>query len=223
MKIHDAPFVAGIEIEGLYHQSRYDSIHNAFRSNRIELNDFDADVGQNFFTFGYDGSIEPFGRHRKAGGLNDFELKTPPFIVKPDRFPIPDHIMKGIMLFKEHAKPIINHVSGLHVHISGRGMSVESQKTEFLSILQDEFRKYRVHSPRENYCKAEGRSDRYCPVRRCDKWHYEFRIFNGTMNSRAIQTAVFNCLSVTLKTKKILRDKRQKEIDSDVKSVSIEG
>jgi len=201
MDIKEAPYVCGIEIEGLYEYSDlvYNRIYDKFRNHGAGLQEYGGGVGSKHFSFGYDGSVEPYGRHKRNRHLRDFEFRTPPFAVMPDRFPVPRHIIKGISLFKQSANPIVSHVCGLHVHISGRGMSVESGKAQFLHALQDQFAKYYVHKHRENYCKMMGdRNDRYCPVRQVDKWHYE----------RAIQTAVFDCLNNVLKVKRKLRAAR---------------
>jgi hypothetical protein len=211
MDIKEAPYVCGIEIEGLYEYSdfRYNAIHDEFKSNGVSLQEYGGDVGSSHFSFGYDGSVEAYGRHRLNRHLRDFEFRTPPFAVTPNRFPVPRHIMKGISLFKQTAHPIVSHICGLHVHISGRGVSVETGKTKFLHELQDRFVKYYVHKHRKNYCKTmDCRSDRYCPVRNVGKWHYEVRVFNATFNERAIQTAVFDCLHNVLEVKRKMRAER---------------
>lgn len=198
-------YYCGIEIEGLSQNAHNCDLIDIFDSHGYNLHGYSADVGQSHFCLDTDGSINKFGKHNQRG-YDDFEFKTPPFSVKFQRFPIPSHIMGAIKLFKEKCNPVINHSCGLHVHLSGVGMSIASEKERFRELMAESFKGYFVHKLREDYCRGEGR---YEPVRRCGKWHYEFRIFNGTINERALQTAVFNCLNTVRRIKNKMRKERE--------------
>jgi hypothetical protein len=226
MSLTDHPFICGIEVEGLYQTVHYPALEQAFSEQNIRLSENNADLGDNHFTFSYDGSIFALGRHRNLRGLSDFEFKTYPFAVSANRFPIPNQIMRGFKLLKSNLKPILNHTAGLHVHLSGVGMSIAEDRGKFLHNLQNLFWDYTVPSHRTSFCKCRDRDSRYSPVRRVSKWHYEFRIFNATLNERAIQTAVFNCISAVIITKRKMRKEREekdnKNIDKAGKSATIE-